>query len=350
MKPYDDTLQSTAMIWADAGTNSGNGRLNSPTTPAAWWAVALSEAVTGDKPQAAMCDGHELVLFRDAGDAAVALEDRCPHRRMPLSAGHMKDGRLQCAYHGWTFDGSTGACTDIPNLGNKMNVPERYGAKAYPVREADGFVYVWLGTGAPVGEPASRDRATGAEVTGSAVVSLACNDYLAAIFDGVEALLDFDRVRITDFFLGNARPEGDSLVLERGAVWSGRLPGPAFVADHSLIVRTSLPLRGGLITVQLLTADAMPVATLHIAACANRRGTTRLSWRGVLHTQHVSGAPLRWRIARAIGRSPFRVFSSIDGTTLAALRVAPSQEFLAARTQTRVPASNHVRSTKGDAS
>lgn len=314
-----------------------------PTTPEAWWAVALTEQVTGEKPHAGMCEGHELVLFRDARGAAVALEDRCPHRRMPLSEGSLKEGRVQCAYHGWTFDGHSGACTTIPNLGTHESVPKRYGAKAYPVRELGGFVYVWLGAEPPMGEgPAPTPSPLGVEtasaITGSAIVSLARSEYLAAVFDGPEALLGFDGVHISDFFLGDARAEGDSLVLDRGAVWSGQRPGPDFVTDHALIVRTALPLSGGLISVQLLTAEALPIVTVHIAACANRRGTTRLSWRGMLHTTQVNGAPLRWRSARAIGRAPFKVFPAVDGATVAALRVEPSQEFRAARTRAHVAA------------
>ena len=65
---------------------------------------------------------------------ALALEDRCPHRRVPLSLGEVKDGRLQCGYHGWTFDGASGACTAIPHLTADERVPARYGARACAAR------------------------------------------------------------------------------------------------------------------------------------------------------------------------------------------------------------------------
>jgi hypothetical protein len=213
------------------------------------------------------------------------------------------------------------------------------------VREVGGFVHVWLGAEAPMGDgpaPLASPPGSGSAITGSAIVSLARSEYLAAVFDGPEALLAFDGVRISDFFLGDARVEGDSLVLDRGAVWRGQMPGPDFVADHALIVRTALPLSGGLISVQLLTAETLPVVTVHIAACANRRGTTRLSWRGVLHTTQVSGAPLRWRSGRAIGRAPFTIFPAIDGATVAALHIEASREFLAARVRTEVAAPGAV--------
>ncbi len=49
--------------------------------------------------------GRHVALFRDAAGAVGALDDRCPHRFSPLSAGRVRpDGRLACAYHGWSFD------------------------------------------------------------------------------------------------------------------------------------------------------------------------------------------------------------------------------------------------------
>jgi nitrite reductase/ring-hydroxylating ferredoxin subunit len=313
--------------------------LNNNLKTGAWWAVALSEAVGTLKPLAAVFDGQELVLFRNSEGVAVALEDRCPHRRVPLSIGHVKGGHLQCAYHGWTFNGSSGACTSIPNLGEKERVPAQYAARSFPVREAHGFVLVWLGAGAPSGElPVADYQPSGREYTGASVVSLACGDYLTAVFDGPQALLALDGVRITDFFLGDARADGDCLVLDRGAVWQGQGPEPSFVTDYPLIVRTTVALAGGAVQVQLLTAQEQPVLTLQLALGANRRGTTSLCWRGFANDTLVSRAPLRWRLARLLGRAPFQVFSEINGAALAALLVQPSQQYLEALAQAARPA------------
>ncbi|WP_252739463.1 hypothetical protein, partial [Acinetobacter baumannii] len=92
-----------------------------------------------------------------------------------------------------------------------------------------------------------------------------------------------------------------------------------------MIVRTAVPLSGGSIRVDLLNEEEMPLVTLMIATGANRRGTTSLCWRGFV-TEHVPAkAPLRWRIARAFSRSPFRVNHLIDGVAVAALLQAPSR-------------------------
>ena len=69
-----------------------------------WWAVARSEEVTGDKPLSVDIGDRPVVLWRDLKGIARALEDRCPHRRAPLSLGCIrKEGWIQCGYHGWSY-------------------------------------------------------------------------------------------------------------------------------------------------------------------------------------------------------------------------------------------------------
>ena len=303
---------------------------------AAWWAVALSESVGNAKPFAAVCDGEELVLFRDTAGQVRALKDRCPHRRVPLSLGCVKGDRLQCGYHGWTFDGGTGNCTAIPNLRGDEQVPAHYAAQAYRVAEGNGFVHVCLGQGAPSDAlldrlPSAAYLPQGPEFTGSSIANIAHDEYLAVMLDSPQCLLGFSFVRMTDFFLGDAQPDGGHLVLDRGAVWQSQVLPSQFVADYPLIVRTTVPLAGGDIRVDLLTGAELPLVTVHIASGANRRGTTSLCWRGFVHTRNLSATPLRWRAARALGRAPFEVLSNIDGAAIAALLVAPSRDLAAAR-------------------
>jgi nitrite reductase/ring-hydroxylating ferredoxin subunit len=298
-----------------------------------WRPLALSEQVTADKPLAVVCDNEPIVLFRDSASRALGLEDRCPHRRVPLSLGEVKDSRLQCGYHGWTFDGATGACTAIPNLGAGERVPARYGARAFPVGEGDGFVQVWLGQGVPPDAlPTAGYRPQGAEFTGTAIVGMAEDDYHGVILDGPEHLVAIDQVVVTDFFLGDPRLEGDSLVLDRGAYWTTDELGN-FIADFPLIVRTTVPFSGGAVTVQLLSDDEHPVFTLLLATAANRRGTTSVCWRGHMHAGVAVDAPPPWREARTEGRPPFQVVDRIDAAAVAALLPIPSRELAFVRAE-----------------
>lgn len=85
--------------------------------------------------------GQRIVLFRDTAGTLCALEDRCPHRLLPLSKGKQIGDTIQCGYHGMTFDG-TGACVRVPG---QDNTPERANVCAFPVVERHGIVWIWMG-------------------------------------------------------------------------------------------------------------------------------------------------------------------------------------------------------------
>lgn len=84
---------------------------------------------------------ENLVLFRASDGAVVALEDRCPHRLLPLSKGRRIGDAIQCGYHGMTF-GRDGACIRVPG---QENLPASAYVETYPVTERDGIVWVWMG-------------------------------------------------------------------------------------------------------------------------------------------------------------------------------------------------------------
>ena len=106
------------------------------------WYVACRSADVADRPIARTVLGVPLVIFRGEGGAPAALLDRCPHRNVPLSLGRVVgERRLECAYHGWRFDGS-GACRLVPGLAGGDDAPDRR-ALAFPTREVGGFVWVY---------------------------------------------------------------------------------------------------------------------------------------------------------------------------------------------------------------
>jgi len=105
------------------------------------WYVACESRELRKKPLPVELLGTPYVLFRDASGRAAALLDRCPHRNAPLSLGRVAaSGRLECAYHGWQFEGS-GRCALVPGLGASDTRERR--APACAVREAHGLVWVW---------------------------------------------------------------------------------------------------------------------------------------------------------------------------------------------------------------
>ena len=114
-----------------------------------WTAVTTSAAVA-NKPVALRVGEQEIVVFRDATRRVHAFEDRCPHRRVPLSLGRVTpEGVLQCMYHGWCFDGASGRCEKIPNLRADERVPPGFSVRAFRTEERDGQVFVSVAKGVP---------------------------------------------------------------------------------------------------------------------------------------------------------------------------------------------------------
>ncbi len=54
----------------------------------AWYVAAISNAVVQDLQPVRML-GTDLVLYRTKEGKPVALEDACPHRKLPLSMGRL---------------------------------------------------------------------------------------------------------------------------------------------------------------------------------------------------------------------------------------------------------------------
>jgi vanillate O-demethylase monooxygenase subunit len=107
-----------------------------------WHPVARAVAID-EVPTKTWLLGEPIVLLRLAG-SVVAFYDRCPHRFAPLSAGSVVDGRLACAYHGWTFDAS-GRSVGIPSLGAEAKIaPNARCEKPFGVVERYGLVFVAL--------------------------------------------------------------------------------------------------------------------------------------------------------------------------------------------------------------
>ncbi len=89
--------------------------------------------------------GVPMLLGRKADGSLFALRDLCPHRGIPLSAGWFDGETVMCKYHGWRFEPCTGRCEGIPSLTSHDHLePTRIYANAFPVRESDGYAWVYV--------------------------------------------------------------------------------------------------------------------------------------------------------------------------------------------------------------
>lgn len=120
----------------------------------AWFIVAESRRLK-TRPLAVTLQGQRLVLFRSIDGHAHALVDRCPHRNVPLSMGRVVEGQLECAYHGWRFDGR-GECVAVPGLVDGTVSLKSRCALSYPLKEQQGYLWVYASPSpSPMGEPFS---------------------------------------------------------------------------------------------------------------------------------------------------------------------------------------------------
>lgn len=104
------------------------------------WYVAAWATEIGEKVLGRTILEERVAFFRDERGTIRALADRCPHRFVPLSLGTVRDGRLECGYHGLQFAG-TGQCVHNPHGATPANVR----VKAYPVIERYSAIWIWMG-------------------------------------------------------------------------------------------------------------------------------------------------------------------------------------------------------------
>lgn len=75
--------------------------------------------------------GTKLAVFRD-GTRWIAVDDTCPHMGASLADGRLDGGKIQCSWHEWRYDVTTGQCPVRPWAR----------VRVYDVEVRDGGVFV----------------------------------------------------------------------------------------------------------------------------------------------------------------------------------------------------------------
>lgn len=110
-----------------------------------WYAILPSKFVKSNQIVAVRRMSLNLALFRSADGSIGCVVDQCSHRGAALSLGKVKDGCIQCPFHGLQFD-AKGKCTFIPANGKASTADNsRHNLQSYPVRERNGIIYLWFG-------------------------------------------------------------------------------------------------------------------------------------------------------------------------------------------------------------
>lgn len=180
-----------------------------------WYPIGFSREFPAGQLQGHKIAGRPIVMWRAESGEVVAFDDRCCHKRFPLSDSKLlQDGTLECAYHGLCYD-TSGRCVAIPSQRDKP-IPPQARLQVIPVLEQDGVVWMWPGDAGQVSVAPPRTP----EVADAGLVSVGSPEPLrvpANYLLLIENLLD-----ITHFYPlhdGNIGDEANSRIpveLEEG--------------------------------------------------------------------------------------------------------------------------------------
>ena len=107
-----------------------------------WYAICPSGFIA-ERPVSLRRCGYRMVFWREVGGKLHALEDRCPHRGVPLSCGIAMGDRIACGYHGVQVD-AQGVAVSVPGApGGKLEGTKS--TKVFPVQERNGLVFAYVG-------------------------------------------------------------------------------------------------------------------------------------------------------------------------------------------------------------
>lgn len=122
-----------------------------------WYPIKLSREIDESQVVKATVCGENILLKRIDGKV-FAIRDRCIHRGVQLSEKLecYSKGTITCWYHGFTYKWETGELCDILASPDSRAIGRR-SVKTYPVEEAKGVVFVFVGDTDSTPHPLSED-------------------------------------------------------------------------------------------------------------------------------------------------------------------------------------------------
>ncbi|MCF7553674.1 Rieske 2Fe-2S domain-containing protein [Pseudonocardia sp. WMMC193] len=111
------------------------------------WYVLAARSEFGRELRQRWVLGEPVCFFEAEDGALVALDDRCAHRRFPLSRSVREGDTIRCRYHGFTY-GTDGRCLAVPG-----GTPGDIKVRSYPTVERGPWVWIWTGADADAADP-----------------------------------------------------------------------------------------------------------------------------------------------------------------------------------------------------
>lgn len=176
--PHASTLDTTDASSIEVIQPQEESSINEPefNWNKSWYPLVPAEFLDASKPHNYKLLGMDLCLWNDGAESESfeaktkkpnaiarlfgkkgtpasigqwhAFEDKCPHRKVPLSEGRVEsDGTLLCSYHGWRFDGE-GSCVDVPQEASPNRLESivsnpKSKCNSFPLKIVKGLIWVW---------------------------------------------------------------------------------------------------------------------------------------------------------------------------------------------------------------
>ncbi|MCY4260829.1 MAG: Rieske 2Fe-2S domain-containing protein [Rhodobacteraceae bacterium] len=110
--------------------------------PNYWYAVEELRRVKPKTVHEVIFWKHSIAMFCNEDGELEAMENRCAHRQLKLSLGHVEGCRLICEYHGWEYGGKDRPA-GVPYDGDR-SFP-RLALRTYPVKVRYGLIWIFPG-------------------------------------------------------------------------------------------------------------------------------------------------------------------------------------------------------------
>lgn len=119
-----------------------------PLVREAWYVIGARSEFDRTLKQRTVL-GEPLCYYEATDGSLIVLDDRCAHRRFPLSKSRLDGDVIQCGYHGFRY-GKDGGCVGVPGGAN----PSAIRVRSYPALHRGPWVWIWTGS-----DPSSADPA-----------------------------------------------------------------------------------------------------------------------------------------------------------------------------------------------
>ncbi|HSV84822.1 MAG TPA: aromatic ring-hydroxylating dioxygenase subunit alpha [Ramlibacter sp.] len=107
----------------------------------AWYMIGWAKELDAGFVHRRIAD-QPILVYRLPSGVPAAIQDRCPHRFVPLHLGKQVGDTIECGYHGLCF-GPDGRCVKNPVDG--APIPKAAQVRSYPVVARYGVLWVWPG-------------------------------------------------------------------------------------------------------------------------------------------------------------------------------------------------------------